>query len=153
MPSDAPPLTRLSELKQSVWVDFLSRESIRGGHLQELVDRYSVVGATSNPTIFEKAMSSGDAYDEQLHELAAEGIDGDAVFWVLAEQDIRDACEPFRPVWAGGRGRGGYVPLGAVPRLANDTLVPGRGAQLTQKGVDRPNGMVKIPATKPGLAA
>ncbi len=71
MPSDAPtPLERLSDLGQSVWVDFLSRESIRGGHLQELIDDYSVVGATSNPTIFEKAMSSGDAYDEQLHELA-----------------------------------------------------------------------------------
>ena len=79
MPSDAPrPSQRLSALGQSVWVDFLSRESIRGGHLQELIDDYSVVGATSNPTIFEKAMSSGDAYDEQLHELAAERTDVDA---------------------------------------------------------------------------
>ena len=153
MPSDAPPLTRLSELKQSVWVDFLSRESIRGGHLQELVDRYSVVGATSNPTIFEKAMSSGDAYDEQLHELAAEGIDGDAVFWVLAEQDIRDACDLFRPVWDGGSGRDGYVSLEVDPRLAYDTLVTYREAMRIHKSVDRPNLMVKIPATKPGLAA
>jgi transaldolase len=153
MPSDEPPLTRLSELKQSVWVDFLSRESIRGGHLQELVDRYSVVGATSNPTIFEKAMSSGDAYDEQLHELAAEGIDGDAVFWVLAEQDIRDACDLFRPVWDGGSGRDGYVSLEVDPRLAYDTLVTYREAMRIHKSVDRPNLMVKIPATKPGLAA
>jgi transaldolase len=153
MPSDAPPLTRLSELKQSVWVDFLSRESIRGGHLQELLDQYSVVGATSNPTIFEKAMSSGDAYDEQLHELAAEGIDGDAVFWVLAEQDIRDACDLFRPVWDGGSGRDGYVSLEVDPRLAYDTLVTYREAMRIHKSVDRPNLMVKIPATKPGLAA
>lgn len=153
MPSDAPPLTRLSELKQSVWVDFLSRESIRGGHLQELVDRYSVVGATSNPTIFEKAMSSGDAYDEQLHELAAEGKDGDAVFWVLAEQDIRDACDLFRPVWDGGSGRDGYVSLEVDPRLAYDTLATYREAMRIHKSVDRPNLMVKIPATKPGLAA
>jgi transaldolase len=153
MPSDEPPLTRLSELKQSVWVDFLSRESIRGGHLQELVDRYSVVGATSNPTIFEKAMSSGDAYDEQLHELAAEGKDGDAVFWVLAEQDIRDACDLFRPVWDGGSGRDGYVSLEVDPRLAYDTLVTYREAMRIHKSVDRPNLMVKIPATKPGLAA
>jgi transaldolase len=153
MPSDAPPLTRLSELKQSVWVDFLSRESIRGGHLQELIDRYSVVGATSNPTIFEKAMSSGDAYDEQLHELAAEGKDVDAVFWALAEQDIRDACDLFRPVWDGGSGRDGYVSLEVDPRLAYDTLVTFREAMRIHKSVDRPNLMVKIPATKPGLAA
>jgi transaldolase len=153
MPSDAPPLTRLSELKQSVWVDFLSRESIRGGHLQELIDRYSVVGATSNPTIFEKAMSSGDAYDEQLHELAAEGKDGEAVFWTLAEQDIREACDLFRPVWDGGSGRDGYVSLEVDPRLAYDTLVTFREAMRIHKSVDRPNLMVKIPATKPGLAA
>jgi transaldolase len=153
MPSDAPPLTRLSELKQSVWVDFLSRESIRGGHLQELLDQYSVVGATSNPTIFEKAMSSGDAYDEQLHELASEGKDGDAVFWTLAEQDIRDACDLFRPVWDGGSGRDGYVSLEVDPRLAYDTLVTYREAMRIHKSVDRPNLMVKIPATKPGLAA
>ena len=153
MPSDAPPLTRLSELKQSVWVDFLSRESIRGGHLQELVDQYSVVGATSNPTIFEKAMSSGEAYDEQLHELAGEGKDVDAVFWALAEQDIRDACDLFRPVWDGGGGRDGYVSLEVDPRLAYDTLSTYREAIRIHKSVDRPNLMVKIPATKPGLAA
>ena len=70
MPSDALPLQRLSALGQSVWVDFLSRESIRGGHLQELIDDYAVVGATSNPTIFQKAMTAGNAYDEQLHQLA-----------------------------------------------------------------------------------
>jgi transaldolase len=153
MPSDAPPLTRLSELKQSVWVDFLSRESIRGGHLQELIDQYSVVGATSNPTIFEKAMSSGDAYDEQLHELAADGNDVDAVFWALAEQDIRDACDLFRPVWDGGSGRDGYVSLEVDPRLAYDTLKTYSEAIRIHKSVDRPNLMVKIPATKPGLAS
>jgi transaldolase len=153
MPSDAPPLTRLSEYKQSVWVDFLSRESIRGGHLQELIDRYSVVGATSNPTIFEKAMSSGDAYDEQLHELAAEGKDIDAVFWALAEQDIRDACDLFRPVWDGGGARDGYVSLEVDPRLAYDTMTTYSEAIRIHKSVDRPNLMVKIPATKPGLAA
>jgi transaldolase len=153
MPSDAPPLTRLSELKQSVWVDFLSRESIHGGHLQELIDDYSVVGATSNPTIFEKAMSSGDAYDKQLHELAAEGKDIDAVFWTLAEQDIRDACDLFRQVWDGGSGRDGYVSLEVDPRLAYDTLSTYRAAMRIHESVDRPNLMVKIPATKPGLAA
>jgi transaldolase len=154
MPSDTPhPLERLSDLGQSVWVDFLSRESIRGGHLQELIDDYSVVGATSNPTIFEKAMSAGDAYDEQLHELAAKNADVEQTFWALAEQDIRDACDLFRPVWDGGDGRDGYVSLEVDPRLAYDTLQTYREAIRIHKSVDRPNLMVKIPATKPGLAA
>ncbi len=158
MPSDAPtPLERLSDLGQSVWVDFLSRESIHGGHLQELIDDYSVVGATSNPTIFEKAMSSGDAYDEQLHELAAEHVDVEQVFWTLAEQDIRDACDLFRPVWDGARNahptRDGYVSLEVDPRLAYDTLQTYREAMRIHKSVGRSNLMVKIPATKPGLAA
>ena len=152
MPSDTPsPLERLSDLGQSVWVDFLSRESIHGGHLQQLIDDYSVVGATSNPTIFEKAMSSGDAYDEQLHELAS--ADVEQTFWTLAEQDIRDACDLFRPVWDGGGGRDGYVSLEVDPRLAYDTLQTYREAIRIHESVERPNLMVKIPATKPGLAA
>jgi transaldolase len=156
MPSDAPtPLQRLSALGQSVWVDFLSRESIRGGHLQELIDDFSVVGATSNPTIFEKAMSEGSAYDEQLHELA--GVDAADSFWALAVQDIKDACDLFRPVWDGERdarpSRDGYVSLEVDPRLAYDTLRTYREAMRLHETVDRPNLMVKIPATRPGLAA
>ena len=158
MPSDTPtPLERLSDLGQSVWVDFLSRESVHGGHLQELIDDYSIVGATSNPTIFEKAMSSGDAYDEQLHELTAKQLDAEQIFWALAEQDIRDACDLFRPVWDGERGgrpsRDGYVSLEVDARLAYETLETYREAIRIHQSVDRPNLMVKIPATKPGLAA
>src|ERR1700682_4856241 len=105
MPAEnLPPLQRLSALGQSVWVDYLSREMIRGGRLQELIDDYAVVGATSNPTIFQKAMTSGSAYDEQLHELAAKGSDVTETFWELAEQDIREACDVFRPVWDRGQG-------------------------------------------------
>ncbi|MGD0452108.1 MAG: transaldolase [Solirubrobacteraceae bacterium] len=158
MPSDSPsPLERLSDLGQSVWVDFLSRDSIRGGHLQELIDEDSVVGATSNPTIFEKAMSAGNAYDEQLHELAAQSADVEQTFWALAERDIKDACDLFRPVWDGERdarpARDGYVSLEVDPRLAYDTLQTFRAAMRIHESVDRPNLMVKIPATKPGLAA
>jgi transaldolase len=158
MPSDAPsPPQRLSALGQSVWVDFLSRESIRGGHLQELIDDYSVVGATSNPTIFQKAMTSGSAYDEQLHELAdldpAHPVDVSEAFWALAEQDISDACGLFHPVWEATGGRDGYVSLEVDPRLAYDTLETYRQAIRLHSELDRPNLMVKIPATKPGLAA
>jgi transaldolase len=154
MPADAnAPLQRLSALGQSVWLDFLSREAIRGGHLQELIDDYAVVGATSNPTIFQKAMTSGDAYDEQLHELAAQGSNVSETFWALAEQDIKDACDLFRQVWDGGGGRDGYVSLEVDPTLAYDTLETYREAIRLHEAIERPNLMVKIPATKPGLAA
>jgi transaldolase len=154
MSADAlSPLQRLSQLGQSVWVDFLSRDSIRGGRLQELIDDYAVVGATSNPTIFQKAMTAGEAYDEQLHELAAQGKDVSETFWALAERDIKDACDLFRPVWDGGEGRDGYVSLEVDPRLAYETLATYREAMRLHDEVDRPNLMVKIPGTKPGLAA
>jgi transaldolase len=153
MPSDTSPLQILSAAGQSVWVDFLSRDSIRGGHLQQLIDDFSVVGATSNPTIFEKAMSEGSAYDEQLHELAPQGGSLEDSFWALAERDIKDACEVFRPVWESSGRRDGYVSLEVDPRLAYDTLQTYREAMRLHQTVDRPNLMVKIPATKPGLAA
>jgi transaldolase len=154
MSADAsPPLERLSKLGQSVWVDYLSRDSIRGGHLQQLIDADSVVGATSNPTIFEKAMSTGSAYDEQLHELAAAGSDLEQSFWALAEQDIKDACDLFRPVWESSARRDGYVSLEVDPRLAYETLQTFRAAMHLHQTVDRPNLMVKIPATRAGLAA
>ncbi|MGA9284075.1 MAG: transaldolase [Solirubrobacteraceae bacterium] len=145
------PLSRLSALGQSVWIDFLSREAIRGGHLQKLIDEDAVVGATSNPTIFEKAMASGNAYDEQLRELGSR--DADEAFWALAEQDIREACDLFRPTWDGGLGRDGYVSLEVDPRLAYDALATFKEAIRLHEAVDRPNLLVKIPATKPGLAA
>ncbi len=149
----AKPLQALSALGQSVWVDYLSRDSVRGGHLRELIDDYAVVGATSNPTIFQKAMSSGQAYDEQIGELAGQGADLEETFWALAEQDIRDACDLFHGVWEGTAGRDGYVSLEVDPRLAYETLDTYRAAMHLHEVVDRPNLMVKIPGTRPGLAA
>jgi transaldolase len=147
------PMTHLSALGQSVWIDFLSRESIREGHLKRLIDEDSVVGATSNPTIFQKAMTAGNAYDEQLRKEAGRGSNTRETFWGLAERDIEDACDLFRPVWEGGAGRDGYVSLEVDPGLAYDTLATYREAIRLHEAVDRPNLMVKIPATKPGLAA
>jgi transaldolase len=152
MSADASsPLHRLSALGQSVWVDFLSRDSIRGGHLQSLIDDASVVGATSNPSIFQKAMTAGSAYDEQLHELT--GSDVEETFWTLAIRDIEDACDVFAPVFEATAKRDGYVSLEVDPRLAFDTLATFREAMRLHEIVDRPNLMVKIPATKPGLGA
>jgi transaldolase len=147
-----PPLRLLSALGQSVWIDNLSRESTRDGDLQRLLDDYSVVGATSNPSIFQKAMASGDAYEEQLRELD-DDLPIKDVFWALADQDIREACDLFRPVWDGGSGRDGYVSLEVDPGMAYDTLSTFREAMRIHEAVDKPNLMVKIPATKPGLAS
>src|ERR1700731_2957670 len=149
----ASPLQQLSALGQSVWIDFLSRESIHGGHLQGLIDHDAVVGATSNPTIFQKAMTEGAAYEEQLSELAARGSEGSEAFWKLAEADIEDACDLFRGVWERTKGRDGYVSIEVDPTLAYETLETFREAMRLHEEIDRPNLLVKIPATKPGLAA
>ena len=146
------PLQRLSLLGQSVWIDFLSREALRDGQIARLIEHDAVVGATSNPTIFQKALESGDAYDEQLRELRGVA-DPKEAFWALATQDVRDACDLFRPVWDEGAGRDGYVSLEVDPGLAYDTLASFREAQRLHREVDRPNLMVKIPATRPGLGA
>ena len=149
----ASPLQLLSALGQSVWIDFLSRESIRGGHLQRLIDDDAVVGATSNPTIFQKAMTQGEAYDEQLRELATRGCGVAECFWALAETDIAEACERFHGVWERTDRRDGYVSIEVDPRLAYETLETFREATRLHETIDRPNLLVKIPATKPGLAA
>jgi transaldolase len=154
MSSDqAKPLQKLSALGQSVWIDNLSRETNRGGGLQELIDQDSVVGATSNPTIFQKAMTEGDAYDDQFAELIGQGSSTEQCFWELAKQDIREACELFAPVFDATSHRDGYVSLEVDPRLAYDTLETYREAIRLHEEVDKPNLMVKIPATKPGLGA
>ena len=147
------PLQRLSALGQSVWVDVLSRESIRGGHLAELIEDFAVVGATSNPTIFQKAMTVGNAYDDQIHELAGSGSDAEETFWALAQQDVGEACDVFRAVFDELSGRDGYVSIEVDPRLAYDTLETYREAMRLHETLERPNLFVKIPATKPGLAS
>jgi transaldolase len=146
------PMRLLSMLGQSPWIDNLSRETTRDGALQRLIDADSIVGATSNPTIFQKAMAGGDAYEEQLRELDS-ALSIKDVYWTLAEQDIREACDLFRPIYDAGGGRDGYVSLEVDPGLAYDTLATFREAMRIHESVDRPNLLVKIPATKPGLAA
>jgi transaldolase len=149
----ASPLERLSALGQSVWIDFLSRQSTRSGHLQQLIDQDAVVGATSNPTILQKAMSEGDAYDDEIAQLARDTDDCGAVFWKLAERDVGEACEVFHAVWERTQQRDGYVSIEVDPRLAYETLASFREAMRLHAEIDKPNLLVKIPATRPGLAA
>jgi len=146
-------LHQLSALGQSVWIDFLSRHMLRSGELERMMEDDAVVGVTSNPTIFQKAISEGDLYDDQLREVLAEEDEPKEVFLRLAVQDVRDACGLLRRVWDGGGGQDGYVSIEVDPNLAYDTEGTIAEAQRLHELVDRPNCFVKIPATKDGLPA
>jgi transaldolase len=146
-------LHQLSELGQSVWIDYLSRDMLRSGELARLHEEDAVVGVTSNPTIFQKAISAGDAYDEQLREELEEERDPKELFLRLAVRDVQDACGVLRPVWDEGSGRDGYVSLEVDPTLAYDTEATIAEAARLHELVDLPNLFVKIPATEPGLPA
>jgi transaldolase len=146
------PLNQLAEHDQSVWIDFLSRRFVKDGDLKERVAQ-GVMGVTSNPTIFQGAIAEGDAYDEQIRELSAEVDDPTEIFWQLAKDDIRDACDILRPVWDEGKGKDGWVSLEVDPTLAHDTEATAAAAERLHGLVDRPNAYIKIPATKEGVQA
>jgi transaldolase len=146
-------LHQVSELGQSVWIDFLSRHLLRSGELAGMMEDDAVVGVTSNPTIFQKAISEGDVYDEQFREVLAEEDDPKEVFLRLAVRDVKDACDLLRKVWDGGGGRDGYVSIEVDPNLAYDTEATIDEAHRLHGLVDRPNCFVKIPATQAGLPA
>ena len=145
-------LRKLSEAGQSVWIDSLSRDSVQNGELQGMVDD-GVVGVTSNPTIFQKAISGSSLYDEQLAQLAKEQEDPKEIFLGVARKDIQDACDLLAPVFEKSNRLDGYVSLEVSPDLAYDTPKTVAEAKRLHEMVDRPNLMVKIPATVPGLAA
>jgi transaldolase len=147
------PLQRLSERGQSVWIDYLSRRLIHAGELERMIERDAVVGVTSNPTIFQKAIAEGDAYDEQLRTVLEQESDPKEAFLQLATRDVTQACDLLRPVWDAGDGRDGYVSIEVDPNLAYDTDATIAEAQRLHEWIDRPNLFVKIPATEPGLAA
>ena len=146
-------LDKLSELGQSIWIDYLSRDMLRSGELARMMREDAVVGVTSNPTIFQKAIAAGEAYDDQLREVLEEERDPKEIFLRLATRDVSDALDLLRPVWDEGSGQDGYVSLEVDPTLAYDTEATTAEAIRLHKAVDKPNLFVKIPATKPGLPA
>jgi transaldolase len=146
-------LQKLAERGQSIWIDNLSRELVHTGGLERLIDEDSVTGVTSNPTIFQKAISQGEDYDDQLRELLARTDDVREIFFELAEDDVRDACDVLRPVWDRTHGGDGYVSIEVDPWLAQDTAGTFAQAMDLHEAVDRPNAFVKIPATLAGLPA
>jgi transaldolase len=146
-------LHELAERGQSVWIDFLSREFVHGGELARMVDEDAVTGLTSNPSIFQSAIAKGRDYDDQLTELLATTDDPSEVFFALAVDDVRDACDVMRPVWERTDGRDGYVSLEVDPTLASKTDETLDQAIVLHDQVDRPNVLIKIPATREGLPA
>jgi len=146
-------LHQLSELGQSVWIDVLSRRLIESGELERMLDEDAVKGVTSNPTIFEKAVSEGDAYDEQLRACLEDLDDPKEIFYRLAVEDIQDACRILRPVWDETGHYDGYVSMEVDPKLAYETEATIDEAARLHEWIDRTNLFVKIPATEPGLAA
>jgi transaldolase len=146
------PLHQLAEHGQSVWIDFLSRKFLQQGGLAGLIDQ-GVVGVTSNPTIFQGAIAEGDAYDEQIKEVSATESEPKEIFLALARDDIRAACDELRHVWDDGNGKDGWVSLEVDPNLAHDTEGTIEEAARLHALIERPNLLVKIPATLEGLPA
>lgn len=138
---------------QSVWQDDISRQMLTSGLLGQRIAEIGIRGVTSNPTIFQKAISSGDAYDDDIKEFLGENKEVAAVFQTLAVKDIQDACDLFRPVYDESDGEDGFVSLEVLPSLARDTDGTLTNARELWSGVDRPNLMIKVPGTDEGAGA
>jgi transaldolase len=145
-------LEKLSARGQSVWIDYLSRDLVQSGELKRLNEEDAVVGVTSNPTIFQKAISQGNAYDEQLRELLDEHDDPKEIFLQLAVRDVQSALEVLAPVHEKNP-EDGYVSIEVDPNFAYDTKATYDEAIRLHEWIDRPNLYVKIPGTQPGLQA
>ena len=147
------PLAQLSANGVSIWLDDLSRSRIVSGNLKELIASRSVSGVTTNPTIFAGALAKGEGYQDQVSELAASGADATSAIFAITTKDVADACDIFAGVYASTNGFDGRVSIEVEPGLANDSAGTIKQAKELFAAVDRENVMIKIPATKPGLAA
>jgi transaldolase len=147
------PLVRLGELGQSPWYDYITRDLVASGELSRLIREDGLRGMTSNPTIFEKAVSGSGSYDEDIRRLGQEGRTPAEIFEALAVADVRAACDVFGDLHRRTGGVDGQVSLEVSPELANDTEATIHEAQRLWEAVDRPNAMIKIPGTEAGLPA
>lgn len=149
----AHPLLKLQLAGQSPWQDNITRSQLKSGELARLISAGDITGLTSNPAIFEKAIAKSNDYSEALAELAPQGLSAEAVFYKIAIEDIQAAADAFLPVYQRTQGLDGYVSIEVSPRLAYDTEGTIREAQYLWQAVNRPNTMIKIPATRAGLPA
>lgn len=146
-------LKRLSDEGVAIWLDDLSRTRITSGNLAELIDQQHVVGVTTNPSIFQKAISDGHGYDQQLEDLAARRVTVEEAIRMITTADVRDAADILRPVFDATDGQDGRVSIEVDPRLAHNTHATVAEAKQLAWLVDRPNTLIKIPATEAGLPA
>ncbi len=147
------PLLEIHKAGQSIWLDFITRQFIADGKLAKLIAEDGVSGVTSNPTIFQKAITGGKEYDETISTLVRAGKNSDEIFDALAIEDIQKACDAFKGVYEKTKGADGYVSLEVSPHLARDTEGTLAEARRLFKAVQRPNVMIKIPASKEGIPA
>lgn len=147
------PLIELKALGQSVWYDNIDRAQLVSGQFKRLLDEDGVVGVTANPTIFQKSISNGNAYDEQMTRLIKEGKSTNEIYEALVIQDVQTVADLLRPIYDGTGGKDGYVSLEVSPDLAHDTAGTIAEVQRFWKIVDRPNLLIKIPATPEGIPA
>ena len=146
-------IKKLTALGQSLWYDNIQRKLLVNGELKAMIERGDIRGVTSNPTIFQNAIAKTNDYDAALTPLAWAGWDAEKIFWQLAIEDIQEACDLFLPLYEKTKGGDGYVSLEVSPYLARDTEGTIKQAQELWNRVNRPNLMVKIPATKEGIPA
>ena len=146
-------LLQLLDEGQSVWLDSIRRGQIKSGELKQLIDAEGVRGETANPSIFEKAVSGSADYDDQISELASQGLDANSIYECIATDDVRMACDVFRPMYDQSDGADGFVSLEVSPKLAYDTQGTLGEVRRFWKIVDRPNLMIKIPGTAEGVPA
>jgi transaldolase len=147
------PLLRLSQLGQSIWYDYITRDLIASGELARLISSDGLRGMTSNPTIFDKAVSGSRLYDADIRRLADSGRSATEIFETLAVADVCAACDAFLPLYQSSGGSDGLVSLEVSPTLAHDAEATVREAERLWSAVDRPNTMIKIPGTRAGLSA
>jgi transaldolase/glucose-6-phosphate isomerase len=147
------PIKKLTQLGQSLWYDNIQRKLLENGELQAMIERGEIRGVTSNPTIFNNAIAKTSDYDSALTPLAWAGWDAEKIFWQLAIEDIRAACDAFAPLYEETNGGDGYVSLEVSPYLAHDSEATALQAQQLWARVKRPNLMIKIPATQAGIPA
>ncbi len=147
------PLLRIQDFGQSIWLDFIRRRMLTCGELRALIEEDGLRGVTSNPAIFEKAISGSDDYLAEIRSLALEGKKSEEIYEALAIEDVQQAADDFRPVFDASDGRYGFVSLEVSPRLAKDTQGTVKEARHLWAALDRPNVFIKVPATKEGLPA
>lgn len=147
------PILDLESFGQSIWMDYISRGTITSGQLQQWIERDGISGVTSNPSIFQKAITESDDYDESIRDLIPQGMTSEEIFRSLTVEDIQRVADLLRPTYDQTDGRDGFVSLEVSPTLAHDTTGTIAEARELWTLVDRPNAMIKVPATSAGLPA